>query len=237
MACIRSSNNQSGPVGLGWSLTVGSITEHFESCGTYAITAGAPQDVEYEVCPNLDDGTTAERYFSISLNGRSSRLIYDSTEEFYRLQSDPYWRVELETNGSVPNRDSGDEYWVVTTPDGTQYRFGWNADAADYRPVYYPAGTGWPSAPCAASNRLCDEVFRWNLDEVSDVHGNEIHYLWRQELNYYNARQSASFKTDYVMASGPAEITYTEGTQSPNARVLFKLGGALPAHRRPLRGV
>ena len=102
--------NQSGPVGLGWSLvTGGSIIEHFEGCQL----TQAPN----EVCED-----SGGRHFSIVLDGRSSELrLVPGTTNDYRLLNEPLWKVERLTSAQVGSLDTEDEYWRVQTPDGTQY--------------------------------------------------------------------------------------------------------------------
>lgn len=210
-----SRNNSAGPIGLGWSLSVGSVTEHFEGCGVHA--SGYPSAAE-EQCPNINGPSTPKRYFSLNLNGTGSRLVETSTAGTFVLQSDPHWRIKRLTGAS--NLDSDSEYWEVTTPDGIVYRFGYTSESADYVPIYYPSGGSWPSRPCSGTGGLCDEVYQWNLDLVTDTNGNEIVYDWDQEFNYYQSVIDG--KRKYVMASHPNSIYYTVGTQTqPNARVLF----------------
>lgn len=218
-------NTQVGPVGVGWSLTVGAITEHMRPCPPVTGPNAAR-----EVCAASTTPAQA-RHFSVTLNGRSSRLVQlgstSGNTTTYRLQDDPTWRVQRITRlpAGTTNRDGQGEYWVVTDRDGTQYRFGFDSPSADWRPVYYPSGSGWPALPsgCSSTTRLCDEVYQWNLDRVTDTDGNRIVYSWAQELNYYNGRNNSGWKVEYVRASRPTTVEYTlgNGETHGNARVVF----------------
>lgn len=188
-------NNQPGWVGIGWSLESGYIERHLKPCNL----SQAPGDF----CLTGDN-------YSIVLNGVSSRLVLVSGS-LYRLQNDPYWKVEKFTNGATGHPDTQKEYWIVTTPDGTQYRFGgeWlpsteggtDQNSAWFVPVY-------SSGSCSgvSSYWVCDKVWRWNLDRVEDTNGNVIAYFYDQESNYYNAR--TFLRSDYVRAGNLSRIEY-----------------------------
>lgn len=153
-------------------------------------------------------------HYSIVLNGVSSRLVKISGN-LYRLQNDPYWKVERFTNGATGHPDTQKEYWLATTPDGTKYRFGgeWlptteggtDQNSAWFVPVY-------SSGSCSgvSSYWVCDKVWRWNLDRVEDTNGNVIAYFYDQEINYYNAR--TFIRSDYVRAGNVSRIEYSRRT-------------------------
>ncbi|MFC2176982.1 carbohydrate-binding protein, partial [Actinomycetota bacterium] len=210
-------NNQPGPIGTGWSLGAGgSITRHFNtSCtnGSGAILDPCPLDDEY----------------SLTLNGVGSRLIYKSTSggvKEFRLESDPMWRIEMKTNGSVA-RESHGEYWVVTTPDGTQYEFGNTDDSLDHVPVYTfnqpgPSCSGYEDAQWSGSiSHVCYKAWRWNLDKVTDTFGNEMLFDYRQELDYYRVRTYSSIKGEVIRASHVERIRYAKVNGTFRAQVLF----------------
>jgi hypothetical protein len=87
-----SKNNQPGLVGLGWSLESGYIVHHLKSCN---LVIGGVTIID--LC--------ATDQYSIVLNGRSSRLVATSTANLYKLQDDPYWRVQrlVSTNSNHPD--------------------------------------------------------------------------------------------------------------------------------------
>jgi len=163
-------NNQPSWVGLGWTLQAGHITRHLKACEN----AVSPGDLC--IVPNA---------YSIVLNGTGSRLVQESGN-LYRLQHDPRWKAELFSNGDASNPDSQKEYWLVTTPDGTQYRFGNERDPetnADHNSVFYTPV--YDATLCAGSQAsLCNKAWQWNLDRVQDPNGNLISYFYNVELNY-----------------------------------------------------
>ncbi len=210
-------NAQASQTGLGWSLVGGgAITRHWYQC--------APGNA-LDICPTGHD-------YTLSLNGTSSRLILDDDSNpnniLFRLKNDPMWKVQLITagDGSVPNQDAHGEYWLVTTPDGTTYRFGYEDNSGDHVPFY--TLTSSPSFQCdeheidPAFTRFCRKVWRWNLDLVTDAIGNETTYTYTQEEQWYAGRD-ANFKVNYVRASHLNEILYTSnGSLSASSRVLYR---------------
>ncbi len=188
-------NNQPGWVGLGWTLEAGHITRHLKACEN----AVSPGDLC--IVPNA---------YSIVLNGTGSRLVQESGN-LYRLQHDPRWKVELFSNGDATNPDSQKEYWLVTTPDGTQYRFGNERDPetnADQNSVFYTPV--YDAALCAGSPAtLCNKAWQWNLDRVQDTNGNLISYFYNVELNYYKAITTTTpVQLPYVRAGNLSRIEY-----------------------------
>ncbi len=208
-------NNQSGPVGVGWSLSVGgSIQRQLKACADPA----APGDRCVSSAP--------DEVYSLSLAGTSSKLVRVGSGSGYpkefRLESDPFWRVRLWSGGSVNGStvstpDHLNEWWSVETPDGTVYTLGTEATSVDWLPVWYPSGG------CTATYALCDTARQWNVDTVTDVFGNEMNYVWAQESNWYNARGiSTTYKREYVRASRVESITYGgNASTGPNARMVL----------------
>ncbi|MCP3974033.1 MAG: carbohydrate-binding protein, partial [bacterium] len=208
-------NNQPGPIGTGWSLGAGgSITRHFETTCTNG------SNPIYDACP-------IDKEFSLTLNGVGSRLVHVSGGE-YRLESDPMWRIEMKTDGTVA-KESHDEYWVVTTPDGTRYEFGATDDSLDHVPMYTFGLTG-PSCEgleddAWRASHVCYKAWRWNLNKVTDTFGNTMLFDYRQEFDYYGVRTYPSDKGQVVRASHVARIRYADIDSSSatdfKARVLF----------------
>jgi RHS repeat-associated protein len=115
-----------------------------------------------------------DRQFYLNLNGVSAKLIlepdfvpHDDVVMRYHTERETFWRIELRENGSNGEwafvRDSSGEilvwypYWVVTTQDGTQYRFGHDRDSVAR---YIDRGIQSP--------------YVYSLDQVADVYGNKM---------------------------------------------------------------
>lgn len=213
-----STNNQPGPVGLGWSLNFGgSITRTFDGCAQYFDPPLSASIGDKCLWGSWDDMN--EERFILSLNGRSSPLIRQSGNVF-RMQSDPMWKITRFK--SAAHNFAGAEWWQVITPDGTKYRLGYGANSAQHVPVYYPSSNG--SAPCSASSRLCDTVWRWDLDLIQDLRDNRTTVTYQKELNNYQAKANGTLNTsDYVRSAVPRIIEYgaTSAAGSSNARVVL----------------
>ena len=211
-----SSNNQTGPLGVGWSLAAtGSITRGLTGCDDPA----AAEDLCLSSAP--------DEVYSLSLAGQSSKLVRvdggsaTANPKEFRLEADPFWRVRLWQDNGVTNPTFNNEWWTVETPDGTVYRLGTSDDSVDWVPAWYPGA----NSPCTETYALCDTARQWNLTSVTDVLGNEMNYEYVQEMNSYRARGlGTNIKFSYVQASHVDTITYggNPSTSSPaNARVVF----------------
>ncbi|MBU1493089.1 MAG: hypothetical protein KJ956_03875 [Actinobacteria bacterium] len=224
-------NTQGGEVGLGWSLGAGgSITREFVEC-TDVQAVG-------DLCPMGDA-------YSLNLNGVGSALVRADGSAFhnqsphnnsgeFRLADDPYWRVELKTSTYNINADVDNEWWEVTTPDGTKYRFGrdqYGQDSVWWVPIYSPSGTAYAWCDTVPSGYLggtCPKAWQWNLDEIEDPNGNITRFYYDTEMNYFSARTGPVYynSLEYVRAGYLEHIEYTihDDHDDPNARVVFTYG-------------
>ena len=115
------------------------------------------------------------------------------------------------------------EYWVVTTTDGTKYYFGADhvpgyssspaTNSAWGEPVYNPV-SGNPCYSASSGNASwCTMGYRWNLDFVVDPRGNLTEYNYATETNYYNrgagqASGNNGTLTQYVRDGYPVSASY-----------------------------
>lgn len=211
-------SGQPGWMGLGWNLSMGSVTRITRQC---YIT---------DTVTNPNRCIVSDK-FTLTLNGHSSELVRDTAGGTgrFRLQDDPTWRVELKTDGAAGHPDQQAEYFLVTTPDGTQYRFGGeiepetgaDLDSAFWVPMY-------DTTLCSsAASKLCNKAWQWNLDRVRDTDGNIVTYFYEHERNSYKAHSPADNSTTtkpYIRAGNVARIEYTKREGSAvqaHARVLF----------------
>ncbi|MGW2521835.1 HNH/ENDO VII family nuclease [Streptomyces sp. NPDC001617] len=223
------SSPQASWVGEGWSYEPGHIERRYRSC----------QDDRKDVDGKTPNNTAKKDKTSdlcwasynavMSLNGRSTELVRVGTTNTYRPQADDGTRVELRTDGD--NADNNDEYWVVTTPDGTKYFFGLNkvgGSHADTQSVFTaPVFGNYPDEPChkdVFADSRCTQAWQWGLDKVVDTSGNTMIVNWQPETNYYAADKNFKKPVQYVRGGYPTSIEYglrPSNLTSPAARVVF----------------
>jgi RHS repeat-associated protein len=131
------------------------------------------------------------------------------------------------------------DYWTITTRDGTTYYFGRNhlpgwastdtaTDSVDTVPVY-SAHSGDPCYSSSGfSSSSCVMAYRWNLDYVTDVHGNAMAYYYDQASNAYAVDGATSSAVSYTRDSYLARIDYgleaTDAYTDAPAQVVFGTG-------------
>jgi YD repeat-containing protein len=205
-------NPQPDEEGLGWSLTSAHIERTYWDCaeqgaGSYDATHN-DYSASYAGSLCLHDnvggdlaGGPAETgdNLSIVLNGKSSRLIRDTSLTagvLFRLEDDPGWIVERKS-GAV-NGDYSGHSFVVTTPNGTQYKFGYTAQAVATVPVGNVRGFScyWvaPTTPCTTASQgsypTDMSVFRargwkWMLEQIMDTNQNFVSYAYAKSTHNY----------------------------------------------------
>ncbi|MFI2611077.1 polymorphic toxin-type HINT domain-containing protein [Kitasatospora sp. NPDC018619] len=203
-----STNNQSSWIGDGWDYNPGFIERSYTGCAADKGSGSNAPDKGGDLCWKSDNAT-------ISLNGSSSALVRDDASGTWKLSNDDGSRVE-KLNGTASDTANGDtdnEYWKVTTTDGTQYFFGKNRlpGWASGKPETGSALTvpvfgnqpGEPGYAPAFKDSWRDRAWRWQLDYVVDPHGNATAYFYDQEKNAY-ARNSGA-----VTATPKADALYT----------------------------
>jgi hypothetical protein len=204
---------QASWIGDGWGTARSFIEQTFSSCADDPQGKAAPEktgDLCYEG-PIL----------TLSLNGSSSSLIYDTKAKVWKPESDKGEVVSHSSNAS-PGRDPG--RWTVVTRDGTTYHFGLNklpghvagkatTNSIDTVPVF-SAHEGDPCYAAEFKNSWCDMAQRWNLDYVVDVHGNAMSYYYKQDMNRYG-RYKGETDDSYVRDSYLDHIDY--GFRAGNA--------------------
>jgi YD repeat-containing protein len=237
------SNNQASWIGDGWSWEPGFIERRYKPCkddsdgGTNTTKVG-------DLCWYNNNAT-------LSLGGKSTELVYDSTKG-WRPANDSGEKVEKLT-GAV-NDDEGTagvdgvgEHWKITTTDGTQYYFGlnrlpgWkNNDAAADDPVTNSAWTvpvfgNHSGEPCYAASfaaAWCKQAWRWQLDYVVDPRGNAMAYYWKTEANNYGLNVSETTAkatvTPYIRSGYLDRIDYGLRSDSvysakPMGQVVFSV--------------
>ncbi|WP_051366085.1 putative adhesin [Hamadaea tsunoensis] len=209
---MAAGNNQPGWVGEGFDLDAGYIERKYRGCAE-DMTGGNNSTKTGDLCWATDNAT-------LSLSGHAGELLVDGSGVWH-LRSDDGTRVERRTGAANGARNG--EYWVATTPDGTQYWFGDQTQSALAVPV---AGNqaGEPCHATAFADSFCAQAWRWNLDHVVDTHGNTMRYAYTKETNKYARNLKETDLAGYDRAAYLNRIDYgtrTDRTETAPMQVLF----------------
>ncbi|MFD4247784.1 RHS repeat domain-containing protein [Streptomyces sp. NPDC058525] len=194
-----SANSQPSWVGEGWSMEMGFIERQYMGCRDDKGSGTNAPEKTGDVCWKSENAV-------LSLNGQNTPLVKDATSGAWKSAKDDGSRVEQLTGSATDtaNGDDNNEYWRVTTPDGTQYWFGKNrlpgwttgkeeTDSTLTVPVF-GNHAGEPGHGTSFANSVKDQGWRWNLDYVVDPHGNAMAFFYDKEENVY-AKNSAGMTT------------------------------------------
>ncbi|NJP43383.1 RHS repeat-associated core domain-containing protein [Streptomyces sp. PRB2-1] len=203
-------NNQASWAGLGWSLEPGFIERKYRAC----VDDGSPTLSDlcwYSPYSSAEEGAE----YVISLNGTTTELIRDA-DGGYHAEADPGWKIQHTYDGT--NSDNSKEAWVVSTPDGSRYYFGYHEDSNLTVPV---VGNN-SGEPCHDSGQsLCRQTYRWNLDQIRDPDENDTRLYWTKETNSYKRFSNGDVET-YDRGSYPSRVEYgMQAGQQPAVRVDF----------------
>ncbi|MFG2776914.1 polymorphic toxin-type HINT domain-containing protein [Streptomyces prunicolor] len=221
-------NNQASWVGDGFDLAPGFIERTYKSCADDGVT-NADGNKPGDLCWAYDNAT-------LSLNGSGGELVPNGTNSF-KLQNDDGTKVDRIYGTTSDVRSNGardDEYWRVTTPDGTQYYFGYNrlpgwasgnetTDSAWTVPVFGDDADDQCHASTFAAS-WCQQGWRWNLDYVVNPHGDAVAYYYDKETNSYGRNLTAADDTPYVRGGTIDRIEYgLKSTAMYSAKALAKV--------------
>ncbi|MFF4834315.1 hypothetical protein [Streptomyces sp. NPDC001315] len=205
-------NNQSSWVGDGFDLSPGYIERRYKGCSDDDVK-NADGNEPGDLCWGYDNAV-------LQLNGSGGELVPNGTNS-WKLKNDDGTKVDRIYGSTSDVRSNGarnDEYWRVTTPDGTQYYFGYNrlpgwasgnetTDSTWTVPVYGD-DAGEPCHAAAFADSWCQQGWRWNLDYVVDTHGNAAAYYYDKETNSYGRNLKATDDTPYVRGGTLDRIEY-----------------------------
>jgi RHS repeat-associated protein len=182
---------QSPSAGVGWSM--GGVAQITRKIKTH----------EKQGNPYVETRWEYENDFTLMINGTSYKLTWGSetgvgcryyTAERSGLRVMRYNGLCGYESGRPPNE--GGEYWVVTAPDGTRYRFGYRADAEQVVPMnkYTPQDCTIHSCPSGYWHKFDGYAgdstrwvipAQWAVDWVKDTHGNAMRYTYLEEERDY----------------------------------------------------
>ncbi|MEV4825751.1 polymorphic toxin-type HINT domain-containing protein [Micromonospora sp. NPDC049274] len=201
---------QASWVGDGWSSPRNYVEQTFVSCNDDPGGSASPTETS--------DRCYTGPILTLSLNGSSTAMVWDSGKKTWKLQNDNGSVITQVTNSNNGSGTYNTDYWRVTEPDGTVYEFGrnrlpgWVANkpetkSVDYTPVYSPHA-GDPCYDSAGfTSSVCTMAYRWNLDYVKDVRGNAMAYYYNQATNYYGRNEGATDAL-YIRDSWLTRIDY-----------------------------
>ncbi|WP_438488888.1 RHS repeat domain-containing protein [Streptomyces sp. S186] len=207
-------NNQANWVGDGWSLSENFIERRYKPC-IDDMKDGNNKAKNGDQCWGTDNAT-------ISLNGKSNELVKDDKTGTWKLKHDDGTRVERLADTNRGNGDNDGEYWRVTTPDGTQYHFGYNRlpgwskgkpeTNSTWNAPVYGNHKGEPCYKDKFADSWCNQAWRWNLDYVVDSNNNAMAYYYATETNRYARNVSLTTgkgtPTEYTRGGYLARIEY-----------------------------
>jgi RHS repeat-associated protein len=201
-----STNDQASWIGDGWDYQPGYVERDYQSCEQNPAGSTKTGDL----CWSSNDVTT------LSLGGTTTTLVDDPSTGWH-AEADNGAKISYLT-GSGGNGTHDDDYWVVTEPDGTSYYFGLNelpgyasadtqTDSAWTVPVYAPS-SGQPCYNATFSQSHCMQAWRWNLDYVTDSHGDAEAFFYNTETNYYSADNGTTATASYTQGGALSKIEY-----------------------------
>ncbi|MCX4698497.1 RHS repeat-associated core domain-containing protein [Streptomyces sp. NBC_01373] len=222
------SNNQASWTGDGFDLWPGFIERSYKPCADEGVKNSAGIKVG-DLCWAYDNAT-------LSFNGHSGELISTGTNSF-RIKGDDGTKVDRIYGSDTNVRANGardDEYWRVTTTDGTRYYFGYNrlpgwasgnaeTNSAWTAPVF-GNDSGEPCNAAAFADSWCQQGWRWNLDYAVDARGNSIAYYYDKETNHYGRNLKPEDETPYVRGGSLNHIDYgLRNTTNYSAKALGRV--------------
>lgn len=210
---VSGANNQSSWIGDGWDMTTGFVERRYTSCDQDQDPVGgaannATRDTG-DLCWDKDNAT-------LVLGGRNTELVRNAAEStaervLWTPKDDDGTLVEQRLPGGAnASERATQEYWRVTSPNGTVHTFGkderYSGDTLNQGsrwtvPVYgnHPGEPGYRTAAeggFAASDR--NQVWRFMLDHVTDTVGNTMTYSYKQETNQYGSDENRDGSKKYV---------------------------------------
>ncbi|MEV0133324.1 RHS repeat-associated core domain-containing protein [Dactylosporangium sp. NPDC050688] len=217
-------NNQPSWVGEGFDWWPGYVERRYKPCADDKGNGANNTTDTGDMCYGTDNAT-------FSLNGKGGELIKDDATGVWRLKDDDNTTVQRLTD--TVNGDNDNEYWKVTTANGTQYFFGRNRlpGYTGTAPANKTTNSTW-TMPVAGNNTneachaatftgsFCNQAWRWNLDYVVDVHGNTMSLFYGTETNLYGRNNTASDAQSYVRGGWLDHVDYgtdlRSGTDTEN---------------------
>jgi RHS repeat-associated protein len=226
-----STNDQASWVGDGWDYEPGYVERDYQSCETEPPGATNWTAASGDSCWSSNDTLT------LSLDGQDTTLVQDATTGAWHAEADNGEKISYDTGTSNGTSDGG--YWVITTTDGTSYYFGRNelpgyasgdtaTDSTWTEPVY-ATSSGQACYNATFADSKCEQAWRWNLDYVTDPHGDAVAYFYNAETNYYAEDNGTTADGEYTQGGALSKIEYgfragDAYSETPAGEVNFTVG-------------
>ncbi|MGC3955160.1 MAG: RHS repeat-associated core domain-containing protein [Propionicimonas sp.] len=228
---VSNTNNQASWVGEGFELGAAFIERKYQTCYDDRDKGNNSSSNALDLCwytdKKKDNNEKWDNAF-LSMEGHSGELVRDGDTPNWRLEKDDGTRI-----AKLGSTGSNNEYWRITTPDGTQYFFGkGKADGASA-----PATNSKWVVPVAANHSnepgykssFADSFndarpWRWNLDYVVSPTGNTITYYYVKEKNKYKRNLTTSVSYDrggYLTRIQYGERKSSETSDASPGKVAF----------------
>ncbi len=187
----QAATQRPGMLGAGWSIN---------------------QNYLYRDANATPTNTTDDKYVLVFENS-VYELIYNPQDALWHTEVDYHFKIE---QVSTQTNTYG-TYWIVTTTDGTTYRFGSTADAE------------------VVSNTNRSYAVRWNQDQVRDTYQNTITYSYNKDPHTGDAGTSYLTRIAYNNDEQREVLFAYETTMRPDTRRVFDQGNNLSETRRLAR--
>ncbi|WP_117211336.1 polymorphic toxin-type HINT domain-containing protein [Allorhizocola rhizosphaerae] len=208
---MASANNQPSWIGEGFEWHPGYVERRYNTCSEDMGNGANNTTKTGDQCWDTDNAT-------ISFSGHAGELIKGAGNRWH-LREDDGTKVERRTGGpntGGSNPDNDGEWWVATTPDGTQWWFGGRAGSnATLVSTVFGNHSGEPCHQSSFAASHCNQAYRWQLDHVVDVHGNTMSLTYVKETNKYGRNNKVEDDTVYDRDGYLQKIEY--GTRTGSA--------------------
>ena len=198
-----------GPVGLGWTLNAGGAI-------TRVMKSRPDEQTNDGWCSNNKQGHNIANYIQsqgdLNIGHIAEGNIDTQPDQFYFNVGGVSGMFVLTPDGEprlIPHQDvkispaigsqAQQNYWILTTPDGTQYHFGKNGDALE-RSEYTSS---------VKNSRVESFISSWYLSEIVDPMGKKVTFSYDIGSDYTYKNYSERASVEYATAPVFGEVTGT----------------------------
>src|SRR6266568_3644285 len=185
---------QASWAGDGWSTGDAFIEQTYVSCADKPEGSAAPSATQDQCY----DGPV----LTLSMGGTSTPLVCNAAETNCQAATDTGEVIHHVTGSGNGSGTYNTDYWTLTERDGSVYQFGRNelpgwatGDPVTNSVASMPVFSAHAGDPCYQSagfaSSVCTMAYRWNLDYVTDIHGNAMAYYYHAATNYYGEDNGA----------------------------------------------